>query len=70
MSEDIVPTNGPQNEERAPAAIVQRVTPMLANSEPVVEVSFGETLAHPDEEKTDYRCSHLRLLRYGPCLLL
>ncbi len=42
MSEDIVPTNGPQNEERAPAAIVQRVTPMLANTEPVVEVSFGE----------------------------
>ena len=41
MSENIVPTNGPQNEERPPAAIVPRVTPMLANSEPVVEVSFA-----------------------------
>ena len=42
MSENIVPTNDPQNEERAPVAIVPRVTPMLANGEPVVEVSFGE----------------------------
>jgi capsular exopolysaccharide synthesis family protein len=42
MSDNIVPTNDPQNEERQPAAIVPRVTPMLTSSEPVVEVSFGE----------------------------
>ena len=42
MSDNIVPTNDVQNEDRPPAAIVPRVTPMLANSEPVVEVSFGE----------------------------
>jgi capsular exopolysaccharide synthesis family protein len=32
----------PQNEDRPPAALVPRVTPILANSEPVVEVSFTE----------------------------
>ncbi len=42
MTDSIVPTNDVQNEERQPAAIVPRVTPMLTSSEPVVEVSFGE----------------------------
>ena len=42
MSDNIMPANDAQNEERQPAAIVPRVTPMLANSEPVVDVSFGE----------------------------
>ncbi len=42
MSDNIMPTNDQQNEDRPPTAIVPRVTPMLANSEPVVEVSFGE----------------------------
>jgi len=42
MSEDIVPMTNPQNEDRQPVAIVPRATPVLANSEPVVTVSFTE----------------------------
>jgi uncharacterized protein involved in exopolysaccharide biosynthesis len=42
MSDNIVPTNDRQNEDRPPAAMVPRVAPVLANSEPVVEVSFPE----------------------------
>jgi capsular exopolysaccharide synthesis family protein len=42
MSDNIVPTSDPLNEDRPSAAIVPRVTPVSANSEPVVEVSFAE----------------------------
>ena len=42
MSENIVPTSDAQNEDHPRAAIVARVTPGFANSEPVVEVSFAE----------------------------
>lgn len=42
MSDNIVPTSGPQNEERPPATIVPRVTPVFANNEPVAEFSFAE----------------------------
>ena len=42
MSDNIVPTSGPQNDDRPPATIVPRATPVFANSEPVAEVSFAE----------------------------
>ncbi len=42
MSDNIVPMSDAQNEDRPPSTIVPRVTPVLANSEPVVEVSFTE----------------------------
>jgi succinoglycan biosynthesis transport protein ExoP len=42
MADYIVPTNDPQNDDRTPVALVPRVAPALANSEPVAEVSFAE----------------------------
>jgi capsular exopolysaccharide synthesis family protein len=42
MSEEIIPTGSSQSDERPVATIVPRVTPMLANAEPAVEVSFSE----------------------------
>ena len=42
MSDNIVPTSDTPNENQPRAAIVPRVTPGFANSEPVVEVSFAE----------------------------
>ena len=69
MSDNIMPTNDQQNEDRPPTAIVPRVTPMLANSEPVVEVSFGELWRILMKRKRIPLCSHVRLLRSRSCLL-